>query len=152
MWWLWILKLIKFVGFGSGALGPIIDFIKKYWKIIVIVLFVVAFAWSYWNLSKENQKLKITLATAETTITAYIESEQKYQITINEQNQSILTYKDRSDEAKKRLATALQNARKRVEYLDRKLIELSQSGPENASCEATIEWMVNIKEDLKWEE
>lgn len=149
MWWLWILKL---VGMGSGTIGPIIDFIKNRWKIIVIALFIAGFVWSYWSLSKENQELRTTLANAETTIAAYIEAEQKYHVTINEQNESILTYKARSDEAKKRLATALQKARKRVEDLDHKLAVIAQSMPENASCEATIDWMVEIKGDLKWEE
>lgn len=141
--------------FGGGIIKSLLkssfgNFLKLNWKYIFIVLMIGFFVWK-WNYMK-NTIIKLeaerVLWIAENK--RFAENELKYKANIKEQNDSIILYKKMSNKAKEKLNKAIKRASQAKVDHNESLLKLSKKTPQNESCEATINFMVDIIGDLKW--
>jgi len=132
---MWLTVAMKF-------LGPVFDFLTKYWKIFAIVLIIGGTLWRFDILNKRIAELETDKATC-------IANQVNLQSAINQRNEEIDNLNDKLRESEADVEEAIEKQKQERNKHKQELKDiLNEKNPE--TCEGAIKYLIDGTEDLKW--
>ena len=114
--------------------------IKRYWKLILIGVIALGFAWHYWGVIDERDELRRDVQAAEIKIKEFKKNEKEFIERIKEYNEQTDKLKQQKAKLEEKAKQSRQQRRQVKKELNQTLKELNNKQIEN-NCESAVDFL-----------
>lgn len=117
------------------------EFLKKYWKPLLLMVTIVGVLWHYHSIINERDRLRVEIELLEERIKSFHLNEIRFLSTIQEQNMSIMEFKRVREQLEQQNKTLVEQRHQIQRELDRAIREIVEIEIDS-SCEGSMDFLL----------